>query len=95
MPQVFEVEFDDGNEGEMARHGVHPDEVWQVLDFRPAFFRNKKEHAATLLMIGPTDSGRFLTVPPAATPVRGRWRPVTAWESSVGERARYDAARVR
>jgi hypothetical protein len=95
VPQVFEFEFDDGNEEEMARHGVRPLEVLQVLDLRPAFFRNKKKHAATLIMVGPTDGGRFLTVPIAPTPVQGRWRPVTAWGSSTGEMTRYNVARNR
>lgn len=95
MPQVFELEFDDGNEEEIAAHSVQPDEVWQALDLHPVFFRNKKGYAATLIMVGPTDGGRLLTVPLAPTPVPGRWRPATAWDSSTGERTRYDAARGR
>ena len=95
MPQVYELEIDGDNEDEMARHRVRPEEVWQVLDRHPVFFPNKKEHAATLLMVEPTDGGRMLTVPLAPTPVHGLWRPATAFDSSTGEITRYKAARNR
>lgn len=67
MPQVFELEFDDWNEAEMARHRVTAREVRQVLDGDPAFFRNKKRHAAPIIMVGATLGGRLLTVPVAPT----------------------------
>ena len=53
--KVFELQFDDFNESEMARHGVRPREVRQVLDSAPAFFRNKRGHAATL-QVGQRDA---------------------------------------
>ena len=91
--RVYDLQFDEWNEGEMARHHVTAREVLQVLDGDPVFLPNKRGHAAPIIMIGPTFGGRFLTVPLGRTGAEGVWRPATAWDSSSGERARYDAAR--
>lgn len=94
MPlKVWDLQFDDDNEGEFARHGVMVAEIRQVLDGEPVFFRNRRQHAAAILMVGPTYGGRFLTVPLATTMVEGLWRPATAWESDQNERLRYTAQR--
>jgi hypothetical protein len=89
--RVDELEFDDGNVDHMAPHGIRERDVRQVLDHEPVFLPNKKGHAASVVMIGPTFGGRLLTIPLSQTAVERRWRPVTAWDSSKGERARYDA----
>ncbi len=74
MPeQVYDLELDEGNESEMARHGVSADDVRQVLDNAPKMFENKGGRSADLVMVGPTSGGRFLTVPLARTPVPGVW----------------------
>lgn len=91
--RVYDLQFDEWNEGEMARHRVTAREVLQVLDGDPVFLPNKQGHEAPIIMIGPTFGGRFLTVPLGRTIVEDVWRPVTAWDSSSGERARYRAAR--
>ena len=65
---VDELEIDDYNTAEMARHRVSPRDVRQVLNNAPRFFRNKKGRSATQVMIGPTDGGRMLTVPLARPP---------------------------
>lgn len=90
--EIRELQFDDWNEAECARHGVTPVEVWQVLDCEPEFFPNKKPHVARYIMVGPTLGGRFLTVPLAETPVSGTWRPATAFDSNDHDRGRYRAA---
>jgi hypothetical protein len=90
---VRDLQVDDWNEAEMARHGVEERDVRQVLAGNPVFVPNKKGHAASVIMIGETFGGRMLTVPLAETAVAGVWRPATAWDSSRGERARYYAAR--
>lgn len=90
--QIDDLEFDEWNEAEMAQHQVSVREVLQVLDNAPRFFRNKKGHAATLRMIGPTFGGRYLTVPLQPTSRPGVWRPATAWDSSEAERWRYEQA---
>lgn len=94
MPiKVYDLEWDDGNLDEIARHQVTAIEVFQVLDGSPVFVRNKKQHQARLIMIGPTAGGRILSVPIAETPVDGLWRPATGWVSTEAEKARYRAMR--
>ena len=82
--RIDDFQLDEGNESEMARHGVVPREVLQVLrrgDFRIA--RNKGVHAGRqpYIMTGRTDGGRRLRIP--IGPVDGEpgvWRPATAFE---------------
>jgi len=89
---VAELELDDENEREMAAHGVSAIELVQLLDDRIEVFRNRKGRTARHLMLGMTHGGRVLTVPIVRTAVEGRWRPVTAWESTPPEKARYQNA---
>ena len=88
---VDELEIDDYNTAEMARHRVSPRDVRQVLNNAPRFFRNKKGRSATQVMIGPTDGGRMLTVPLTPTSIRGMWRPATAFDAGRADLARYNA----
>jgi hypothetical protein len=90
--RIYDLEIDEWNEGEMARHHVEAGEVRDVLDNAPLFLPNKPGHRAPLVMIGRTFGGRLLTVPLGPTAVDGIWRPASAWETSTGERARYRAA---
>jgi len=92
--RVYDLQIDDWNADEAARHGVAEAEMRQVLDGEPVFLRNKKGRQAPAIMIGPTFGGRLLTVPLSPTGVEEVWRPTTAWDSSKDERARYDAART-
>jgi len=84
-PRIDELEFDEHNEDELARHGIDPLQVCAVLADQPLFVRNKRGRAATYKVIGPDSSGTMLTVAIAATAVRSRWRPVTGWPSTRGE----------
>jgi hypothetical protein len=95
-PDVLEFQWDAGNEDEMAAHHVTPREVEEVYDETPVFRRNKKRHAAPVIMIGLTSAGRLLTVPMAPIPdMDGTWRAATAWDADADERAAYESARSR
>jgi hypothetical protein len=91
--RIFELQIDDWNADEAARHGVSEREIRQVLDGEPIFLPNKRGHRASIIMIGPTYGGRMLTIPLAPTDIEAVWRPATAWDSSPGECVRYEAAR--
>jgi hypothetical protein len=93
--RVYDLQIDDGNEGEFGRHGVSEREVRQVLDNAPIFLPNRRGHAARMLMIGPTFGGRFLTVPLAPTHDETLWRPATAWDSDAEELVKYQRATPR
>lgn len=84
-PRVDELEFDEHNEEELARHGIDPLRAYAVVTGQPLFVRNKRGRAATYKVIGPDSSGTMLTIPIAATALPGRWRPVTGWASTRGE----------
>ncbi len=91
-PRVNQLDIDEYNEDEAARHGVSAREMRQVKNNEPEFFPNTKGHLATIIMIGPTYGGRFLTIPLAPTAVPGVWRPATAWSSSEREAKLYHDA---
>jgi hypothetical protein len=86
MARISELEFDDYNEDELAAHSIAPMEVWQLLDDRYTLRHNKKSGSGDRRLVGTTHGGRYLTIVLAATPVPGRWRPVTGWESTPPER---------
>ena len=90
---VSELQFDDENLSEVERHGVSMMQVQSVLEGEPRFFPNRKSRAATHLMIGPDNGGQMLSVPIIETPVKGIWRPVTAWPSTTAQRAKWRQAK--
>ncbi len=83
------IDFDDGNESELARHGISAVEVWQVVTNDPTWVPNKKGRAGLWLAVGHTAGGRALTVPVAYDHIRREIRPITGWNSTTGEQARY------
>lgn len=98
MPYITDLEIDaeDGNRFHIERHGITADEVFQVLDNSLyVIIRNRNEHRAPYVMIGPTYGGRLLTIPIAPTDLDGVWRPSTAWDAKRGERTVYDNSRRR
>ena len=84
-PRIDELEFDEHNEDELARHGIDPIRAFAVLAGQPLLVRNRRRRAATYKVIGPDSGGTMLTIAIAATAVRGRWRPITGWASTKGE----------
>jgi hypothetical protein len=87
---IRELELDDENEAKAAQHGVSALELFQLLDSTIRVFKNRKDRAATHLMVGRTHGGRTITVPIVETAVSGRWRPVTALPSTDTEKGRYE-----
>ena len=84
--------FDDDNEAKFAQHRVTPGEVQQVFDRQPRFYRNRPDRRASIVMVGPTARGRLLVVPLEAVG-GGVWRPVTAFEPTPQQAARYRSHR--
>jgi len=69
------VDFDDGNESELAAHQITASEVVQLLENLPVWAPNKKGRAGVWLAIGYTDGGRVLTVPVTYDESRLQVRP--------------------
>jgi uncharacterized DUF497 family protein len=84
--------FDDENEAKMLAHRVSVDEVQQVRDKWPRYYTNRAHRRASHVMIGPTRRGRMLVVP--IEPCGRRiWRPVTAFQATPSQAARYRSGR--
>lgn len=86
MTRISELEFDDYNIDELARHRIRPREVLQLLQNAFTVRRNRRGRSGQRQLIGRTDGGRILTIILAETPVPERWRPVTGWDSTDAER---------
>ncbi len=82
------VEFDEGNESELARHNVTPLDVTRLLLNQPVWAPNKKGRGGLWLAVGRTE-GRALCVPVRYDSLRRSLRPITAWDASSGERQRF------
>jgi hypothetical protein len=88
MIDVSDLLFDDDNETKFAKRAITAEEVQQVLDNRPRFYRNRSGRRAPFVMVGPTFGGRLLVVP--IEPLGGGlWRPITSFEPSAHQAARY------
>jgi hypothetical protein len=86
---VDELYFDDENLEEMWRHRVTAEEVQQVRDDRPRFFKNEGGgRTATHVMVGRTAGGRLLFVP-ISKMAPGLWRPTTAYPPTPHQTAQY------
>ena len=87
---IEEWEWDDDNEGELARHGLGPRQVREVADKRPRFRRNRRQRAATHMMIGPDRGGAIWVVCIVQIErVAGRWRAVTGWLAEKADKEWY------
>ncbi len=84
------VDLDDGNEAELAGHKITLAEAAQVLAGEPVWVRNKKGRAGAWLAVGRTAGGRRLSIVVAYDSIRRSARPITGWESTKGERDRYE-----
>ena len=83
------VEWDHGNEAELARHRIDPTEVEDLFVADPVWVPNRRNRKGDWKMIGPTSSGRRLTIVLRAHPSRRTIRPITGWDSTLGEQTRY------
>ena len=81
--------WNDGNESELHYHGVQPEEAEQVFMNSPTWCPNKKHRSGDFLMMGRTHGGRCLTIVVRIERLQRRIIPITAWDSTTGERTKY------
>ena len=89
---VFDFEWDEGNQEHLARHGLSPGDITEVLSNDNVFADNPRGAEGTIRMIGKTNGNRLLTVVLQPTTDRGRWRPVTGWPATGAEKTAYAQA---
>jgi len=90
-----DLEFDEANEAHLAVHNITVTEVTHVWLGGPVYVPNKKGLTVAWLMLGDTAGGRALTVAVLTDEVRLRLRPITGWDSTVGELTRWRPGRAR
>ena len=88
MAEQITFDWDEGNLNHIARHNVRRAEAEEVIlngfveiDYQVMGGEER------LLVIGQTNSGRFLTL--LWTERSGAVRPITAWDSTGEEEAQY------
>jgi uncharacterized DUF497 family protein len=80
-----QFEWDEQNEGHLARHGIAPVEAEQVIHNRPVDLSTElRDGEERLAHIGETDAGRILVI--VVTPLDGRTRVVTGWPANKSYR---------
>jgi len=82
--------FDERNSAKLRLHRVSISEALEVLWNSPKAFRNPSQEGAPYVVIGPTHSGRMVTLPIDATDDPEIWRPRTGYPSSQRETKRYE-----
>lgn len=90
---IDELRVSAGAEDELARHGVDPDDVLDVLWDHPYFCRDKV--ADRKQMIGKTIGGRLLTIIIEQTGEQHVWDVVTGWPADKGEQTLWEKQRPR
>lgn len=86
-PTIEGLDFDDDNEEHIGRHGITPDDLWELLDNPYVIKRNRKHRSRIYLVIGRNRQGQCITMPIVATHDPFIWRPVTAWFCKQSEEA--------
>lgn len=90
----LEPEWDDNNIEHIARHGVEPEEVEEIVyeDCYPSWVvrvRHRGVRETRWMVFGQTCAGRYLLAIIAPYLSRGVWRTVTAWDMERQTRRRY------
>ena len=83
---IREFEVDDANLQHLYERGVTLADLDAMLATRITVIRNKRRASGTYKFVGRGQGGRALTLVVTETPVVGRWRPITGWESTDAER---------
>ncbi len=94
--EIFQFEWDRGNQNKSwSKHSVGPNEIEAVFNLKLAVPLGRQVAPAVederLCLVGPTDSGRMLSV--VFTLREGRVRPISARPASRKERRLYEEVR--
>ncbi|HEV8683313.1 MAG TPA: BrnT family toxin [Actinomycetota bacterium] len=91
--RLDELLWDEDNEEHIARHGVRPEEVEEVVfDRASLFLRTRREEVQRYLVLGLTEAGRalFVVLEPLG---QTRAYVVSARDMTDGERRRFKGRR--
>jgi hypothetical protein len=87
--EILNLEWEDHNVDKLARHGTTRREVIELitLDAWVPFAHNA--YPDQVRIIGPTSTGRMITVVLERAKKYGVWRPITGWDATPLELAYY------
>ena len=89
MSTDVDIEWDDDNVDYLARHGISPDEVEEMLSGPTVRRHGGTDAPDRLLMLGRTAGGRYLAI--VCQEKRANLiRPFTGWDMRRNEREVYD-----
>jgi hypothetical protein len=88
MPQAVDFIFTERTIEKLQAHGVTVQQLREVLANRNVLKRNRKQRAASHMLIGFDDHDRCLAIPVAPTDDPLIWRPITAWYCKPSEAAK-------
>jgi hypothetical protein len=83
--EIADFEFSDRIVAKFRRHGIGTEQVYAVLGNFRITIRNRKERAASHILLGTDDQGRCLAIPIVPTDDPYVWRPITAWYCKPSE----------
>jgi hypothetical protein len=87
--EIRQLQWDDANRDELARHRIADSEAQELLDVDEWVADTHPAYPGQVRIIGRTRSGRWLTVALEPTARPEVWRPITGWDSTPTERAYY------
>lgn len=89
MPRIDISEFDFTRRSieKFADHGILPAQLYAVLGNFWTVTRNRKDRAASHVLLGTDNQRRCLAIPIVSTDDTYVWRPITAWYCKPGEAA--------
>ena len=89
MPQFDIAEFDLTYRifEKIAEHGSTIDQLEAVLGGFSVVIRNRRDRAASQILLGTDDQGHCLAIPIVPTDDPYVWRPISAWHCTPGEAA--------
>ena len=73
------------NVEKLATHGITQQEVLEVLQVDHWVVYVHPDYPDEVRIVGPTRSGRLITVALDPTDEPDRWRPITGWGATAGE----------
>lgn len=82
-------EWDDANEGHLARHGITAEEAEEIVLNGPVWMRNKKGMRGDWKAVGYTHGGSALTIIVSVNGDTGMLRIITGWPATQGDVTRY------
>ena len=83
------VEIDEANTRELARHGVSTWSAKDVVDDPVVWVPNKKFRSGAWKAVGFDRGGRALTIICDYDPIRRSLRPITGWDATASDWSKY------